>query len=236
MNLVSSLDRRFYPGVGRNWDDQLFRQCIETYIDDDSILLDLGAGSGIVEAMNFRCRVHRACGIDLDERVLANPFLDEAKVACGSSIPYLNNAFDVVIADNVLEHLEKPVDVFAEIVRVLKPGGVFLFKTPNRWHYVALIASLSPHWFHSFVNRWRGRPDSQFFPTLYRANSHDRISYCSALAGLTLDKLLYIDGRPEYLRFSWPTYLLGIAYQKLCNLSFLAPLRVGLIGVLRKPN
>jgi len=45
-----------------------------------------------------------------------------------------------------------------------------------------------------------------------------------------------IEGRPEYLRLAWPTYVLGAAYERLVNASELfAPGRVLLMGTLRKP-
>lgn len=236
MNLIAALDRHFYPEVERNWDDWLFRSCLDKFCKPNSVVLDLGAGSGIVASMNVRSTVRRVCGVDPDPRVLVNPFLDEARVANGSSIPYPSGTFDLVFADNVLEHLADPALVFKEVARVLKPDGRFLFKTPNRWHYVALVAALSPHWFHAFVNRWRGRPQSQFFPTLYRANSARQIKVAARHAGLSVQELRFFDGRPEYLRFSWPTYLLGIAYQRLVSgFPLLAPIRVGIIGSLRKP-
>ena len=45
-----------------------------------------------------------------------------------------------------------------------------------------------------------------------------------------------IEGRPEYLRFSAPTYLLGWLYERLVNqMPGLWRLRVLLIAELRKP-
>ena len=81
--------------------------------------------------MNFRGHARRLCGIDPDPRVAANPYLDEGQVGVGESIPYPDASFDVVFADNVLEHLPDPAAVFAAVTRVLRPGGVFLGKTPN---------------------------------------------------------------------------------------------------------
>ena len=98
-----------------------------------------------------------------------NPFLDEGRVSDASEIPYDSHQFDIVFSDNVLEHLEQPLDVFSEVARVLKPGGIFLFKTPNKWHYMPTIARLTPHRFHQFVNKIRGRAEADTFPTRYRA-------------------------------------------------------------------
>lgn len=46
-----------------------------------------------------------------------------------SSLP--DNAFDCVVAVEVLEHVEQDFAFVQEVYRVLKPGGVFLLSTPN---------------------------------------------------------------------------------------------------------
>jgi SAM-dependent methyltransferase len=131
---IEALDRRWYPGYAANWDDALFRERILLRISSQSRILDLGAGAGIVEQMNFRGVAGQVCGVDLDPRVTTNAFLDQAKIASGDAIPYGNEEFDLVFADNVLEHLSQPHSVFAEVYRVLRPGGWFLAKTPNRYY------------------------------------------------------------------------------------------------------
>lgn len=234
---IAWLDRKLYSTYGRNWDDLLFRRRILEELRPESSVLDLGAGAGIVEAMNFRGKVRRICGIDLDSRVVENPFLDEGRVADAGRLPYPNSSFDLVFADNVLEHLDRPEQVFSEVSRVLKGGGCFLFKTPNKTHYMPLIARLTPHRFHQFVNRLRGRDDSDTFPTRYKANSLACITQFAADAGLTVVQIHRIEGRPEYLRMTSPTYLLGAAYERLVNkFEFLAIFRVLLIGKLEKPG
>jgi ubiquinone/menaquinone biosynthesis C-methylase UbiE len=146
MGLAAVIDDYFYAGFQSNWDDLLFRQRVLKAIEPGMDVLDIGAGAGIVEAMNFRGLARRVCGVDLDPRVESNPFLDEGRVADASGIPYPDSSFDAVFADNVMEHLDEAKTVFAEIARVLKPGGTLLFKTPNRKHYMTLIARLTPYW------------------------------------------------------------------------------------------
>lgn len=48
-------------------------------------------------------------------------------------LPFPDQSFDVAFSDHVWEHLEHPLDALREIVRVLRPGGWFIFTTPNRW-------------------------------------------------------------------------------------------------------
>lgn len=237
MGLVAWVDRTFYPDYGKNWDDALFRTKIEAHLTPESIVLDVGAGAGIVEAMYFRGQVARICGIDLDPRVEENDKLDEGKLADAGKIPYDDALFDVVFADNVMEHLDEPKAVFAEIARVLKPGGVMLFKTPNRSHYVPLLARWTPLRFHQFINKLRGREAEDTFPTHYLANSQAQVTELAKQTGLNVLKIDRIEGRPEYLRLTFVTYLFGLLYERIVNAtSALSKWRVLLIAELRKPE
>src|SRR5689334_15843176 len=110
--LTHWMDARCYPSFKSNWDDDLFRAEVLSVLRPDHTLLDLGAGAGIVPQMNFRGMVARACGVDPDERVTRNPFLDDWRVGTGEALPYPDGIFDVVISDNVVEHLTRPARVF----------------------------------------------------------------------------------------------------------------------------
>ena len=235
-NVVNWLDERLYPQFPENWDDELFRTEILKVVSRESKVLDLGAGAGVVEQMNFRGRARRVCGIDPDSRVEENPYLDEAKIGQGESIPYADGTFDVVIADNVLEHLEHPKRVFREAARTLRPGGLFLVKTPNKWHYVPTLARCTPHWFHQLINRLRGRHDTDTFPTRYVANTPRALERLAALAGFEVREILLVEARPEYLRIAWPLYLLGWVYERVVNfVPGLSRFRVVMMAVLQKP-
>jgi SAM-dependent methyltransferase len=236
-SLVERLDRSLYPGQGRHWDDALLRQSILRHLLPESVVLDLGAGAGIVEQMLFKGRAARVCGIDLDPRVVDNPNLDEGRVADAGRIPYGDGEFDLVYADNLLEHLLHPLPVFREVARVLRRGGLFLFKTPNRNHYMPLIARVTPHRFHRYVNRKRGRAEVDTFPTHYRANTALELARLAAASGLVIERLGRVEGRPEYLRLAWPAYVVGALYERLVNSSeVFAAFRVVLLGELRKPH
>ncbi len=122
-----------------------------------------------------------------------------------------------------------------EVRRVLKPGGVFLFKTPNKTHYMPMIARLTPHRFHRFVNRLRGRAEVDTFPTLYRANTDRDVRALAEKSALGILRIERIEGRPEYMRFAWPIYLVGAAYERLVNaFALLARFRILLIVQLEK--
>ena len=232
------MDAKLYPNHTKNWDDVLFRERILSHLMQGATkdVLDLGAGAGIVSQMNFKGIAHRICGVDPDPRVTDNPYLDEGRVGYGESIPYGDDEFDVVFADNVFEHLPEPEKVFDEVFRVLRGGGVLLAKTPNKYHYMPTIARITHHRFHQWVNRLRGRDAVDTFPTRYLVNTPRDVRWFAEKTGFDVEVIDLIEGRPEYLRFSVLPYLGGWLYEKLVNVvPLLSKFRILLVVELRKP-
>jgi ubiquinone/menaquinone biosynthesis C-methylase UbiE len=60
--------------------------------------------------------------------------------ACALTIP--DSSFDVVISSECIEHVPDPKKALREIVRVLKPGGVIVVTTPNKFWYPILWLSV----------------------------------------------------------------------------------------------
>ena len=104
-------------------------------------------------------------------------------------------------------------EVFAEVHRVLKPGGRFLAKTPNKWHYMPLASQLIPFRFHHRVlRRVDSRAPEDMFPTRYRANSPGDVARLADRTGFRVHKAEVHDARPGYLAFNGATYLAGCLY------------------------
>ncbi len=217
--LTRWMDARLYPSYQDHWDDRRFRAYVLERLKSHDWMLDLGAGRGAVPEMDFRMHAKFLAAVDPDPVVLENPFVHEAKLLDLKTgrIPYPDNTFDVVIANNVLEHLRNPELTFGEISRVLKPGGLFLGKTPNKRHYVPTVARFTPLSVHGFVNRLRGRDMRDTFPTLYRCNTPETIATHASKTGFRVCDVALWEGRPEYLRLSALTYLAGFLYERLVN-------------------
>lgn len=72
------------------------------------------------------------CGIDGDRASLRiNDIIRNKIFSDISHLPFRNNVFDIVTANMVVEHVENPAVLLAEVNRVLRPGGVFIIRTPN---------------------------------------------------------------------------------------------------------
>jgi 2-polyprenyl-6-hydroxyphenyl methylase/3-demethylubiquinone-9 3-methyltransferase len=93
-------------------------------------LLDIGCGGGLLAP---HVAGYRHVGVDLSERALevAARHGVEPVLADAAALPFPDAAFDVVVAGEVLEHVEDLDRVVAEALRVLRPGGTVVCDTIN---------------------------------------------------------------------------------------------------------
>ena len=158
-------------------------------------------------------------GVDGDPGIRGNPSLDAAVVGDLSHLPFADRSFDLVFLRYVVEHLSRPLATFRELRRIMTPGAHLLLQTPNRYHYVAIGAMLTPSRFHAWFNERRGRAKEDTFPTRYRANDRRTLRKIAAGSGFNIIALEMIEPKPAYLFFSSLAYRVGIAYERLVNSS-----------------
>lgn len=93
-------------------------------------LLDVGCGGGLLAP---HVHGYRHVGVDLSETALAVAAEHgvEPVRADVAALPFDDERFDVVVAGEILEHVEDPEVVVAEALRVLRPGGTLVIDTIN---------------------------------------------------------------------------------------------------------
>ncbi len=92
-------------------------------------VLDIGCGLG--DMVRFR---KNTVGVDVNPRAVdycRSQGLD-VRLMQPDQLPFEERSFDGVILDNVLEHLEHPEPLLAEIRRILQPQGAFVVGVPGR--------------------------------------------------------------------------------------------------------
>jgi SAM-dependent methyltransferase len=229
------LRRLFYPPTFLGMFDR-FQEVINSYVPAGSVLLDAGCGRGRTFLYRRRLPSVRVVGLDISRHARDNPNVDSQVRGNLEALPLADASFDAVLSTHVVEHLAHPEAAFAEMARVLRPGGWLLLLTPNRRHYVPLLARLLPAGLQVAVNRHRGLGGHDVFPTLYRANTPADLRRLVRHAGLCLERLEAFETEPEYLAFHPLAYAAGVLYERLVNrYRALAPLRVNLLLVARKP-
>ena len=102
----------------------------------DSVLLDLACGGGLL-APHVAAKGHRHVGLDLSPTALPQA-RDHGVVPVRGDVlrlPFADEVADVVVAGEVLEHVQEPLELVSEACRVLRPGGVLVLDTiaATRW-------------------------------------------------------------------------------------------------------
>jgi SAM-dependent methyltransferase len=109
---------------------QLERSIAEAGPDATLDVLDVGCGTKPYASL-FDGRVRRYVGVD----AAPGPAVDV--VASAEALPCDAESFDCVLSSQMLEHVERPQRVLAEIHRVLRPGGIALVSTHGAIRYHA---------------------------------------------------------------------------------------------------
>jgi ubiquinone/menaquinone biosynthesis C-methylase UbiE len=155
----------------------------------DPLILDLGSGVG-----NFvvacRKRGLRAFGVEpdrigqgssLSSLQIAARRLDSAAFAAatGEQLPFADATFDLVVLDQVIEHVQNQTSVLNEALRVLKPTGAIYVACPNYLrfyepHYKVLFFPLLPKFLASFYLRMRRRDPVLLRQLTYTTNRRVR--------------------------------------------------------------
>lgn len=143
-------DTEYYPELLHSHTDiQRFEPYLSRIIHyaslNGSSVLDMGAGtSGLLLA----CQQHGAehlVGLEVEPvlhelaqlRLVGTGI--ESLLTDGETVLLPDASFDVIFSIHVIEHVVSPPRYLAEIVRLLKPGGVVLLSCPNR------LWPLEPH-------------------------------------------------------------------------------------------
>jgi SAM-dependent methyltransferase len=191
-------------------------------------VLDVGCGRGGVIELLWR-EAGLPVGVDPDLASLREHRAGVRRVCgLGEALPLAAGQFDLVLALWVLEHVARPDQLLAEVHRALRPGGRFLFLTPNARHPLLLFNRFSwafPAVQRLLVPRLYGRAEADTFRVRYQANTQPRLRQLAASARFVVDDLTTISD-PTYLAFNEPMFRLSTLLERLLPAS----LHVHLIG------
>ncbi len=157
-------------------------------------ILDVASGAGhLTAAVAERFPRATLYGIDysmtaVEKAVATYPTLT---FCCGDAydLPYRDRWFDLVLLNNVWEHVPDPLRLLAAVRRVLKPGGFVIVSTPSRYRFGNLVRVLL------------GRP------VLFMSRHH----VTEYTVGQVLEQFRYADMKAEAIDRPWsgPTYNLA---------------------------
>lgn len=220
--MTLSLDRQNayraqYRARHPNWRPatEVYEALIRQRVRPGTRVIDLGCGrGGVLEQLGDL--VAHPVGLDPDWLSLREhrlPNLPRA-AAFAAALPVRDSCADLIVCSWVLEHLADPVRVFAEIRRVLAPGGCFIFLTPNAASLIARLNRALRPFQQMLVPRLYGRAEADTFAVYYRANTPTQIAALAAGAGLRPELIRLIED-PTYLAFNPLMFRLSIALTRV---------------------
>jgi SAM-dependent methyltransferase len=201
---VQNAYRERYRAIRPGWKstgDQL-EAMVRSHVRPNSSVLDLGCGRGGVVELIWR-DVRLAAGVDPDAPSLSEHRSTAMPVVrgVGENLPFAGESFDLIVCLWVLEHLRQPLSTLREVHRVLRPGGHFIFVTPNGRNPMMLmnrIGKALPALQRHLVPRMYGRAEADTFPVQYRINTVSAIREQAAAARLDIYDLRVVPD-PTYL-------------------------------------
>ncbi|MEX2426070.1 MAG: class I SAM-dependent methyltransferase [Thermomicrobiaceae bacterium] len=128
-----------YPEWANTYGNYNPPRALVSYLDqlDRSLdILEVGSGGGYLLEDLWNRGFHNLTGSDITVTSMAEMnrrAIDVTVVgADAEALPFREGSFDVVISSDVIEHLPVVTSHLLDVRRVLRPGGRYLLKTPNR--------------------------------------------------------------------------------------------------------
>ena len=157
---------------------------IRAFLPPRSRILELGGGSGHQAAV-LSTWGHSVSSVDIAPPLSGRATFFPVLIYDGMTLPYNDEAFDVVFSSNVLEHVTNLPVLLKEIVRVIKSDGVVVHVLPSpAWRFWTSLT----HYVH--LARRAGR---ELFYHHAESNSGSHVSERDKDRGISL-KRIFLDG------------------------------------------
>lgn len=162
------------------------------------IVLDVGAGQDQF-GRRFAAQGARYVAVDLEREALSPGPGVGAVVGRGEHLPFGDGLADVVMSNNVMEHVTSPGDIAEEMLRVLKPGGL-LFISYTAWygpwggHETSPWHLVGGHYARRRFERKHGRPPkNRYGETMHAATVAGGLRWARRHPGVSM-----VEAAPRY--------------------------------------
>lgn len=203
----SGFAREGYAQVHATW--QHWMPWVRQEVGEGARWLDLGCAYGFLVEESRRAGF-RAVGLDASRFALSQASA-HAREAAGrvlqghaEALPFPDDAFDVVSAFDLLEHVPRPERLLAEAARVLRPGGLLLAATPDPIlfdrHEPTHVAERVPSWWVRELERLGFSVTHRFFQAEYNCELVARLegeAPAVSFDSFERDPVLSVQGTPQ---------------------------------------
>lgn len=130
--------------------EHVHRYLMAKQLAGDKDVLDIASGEGYGSAMLAEV-ARSVIGVDNSEEAIAHAertyLRENLKFRLGSceAIPLADAAVDLVVSFETIEHHDQHQAMIREIRRVLRPGGVLVVSSPDRYEYSVVTGYRNPY-------------------------------------------------------------------------------------------
>jgi SAM-dependent methyltransferase len=214
--------------------DDVYEGLVAHLVREECAWIDVGGGRdlfpsnpALARLLAGRCRT--LVGVDPSPNIRENPFVHE-RVCCPVEAYESAATFDLATLRMVAEHIERPAAAVAALARLVRPGGVVVVFTINRWAPVPVLTALVPFRLHHACKRVLWRTDeADTFPVAYRMNTRSQLARAFRAGGFRERSFAYLDDCRTFHRFPALNYLeltlwrvlhwVGAKYPETCLLG-----------------
>ena len=194
---------------------RILERSILDQVRAEDTVLDIGCGRTAPLLSTLKGRAKTLVGIDLVDFSVTEDGLDLINNSVSDMSAVRSESVDLSYSRSVMEHVEDADQAYAEISRVLRKRGRYIFLTPNFWDYASLISYLTPNRLHpAIVSYTEGRKHEDTFPAYYRSNTRGSIGRLSRRHGFAIEDFRYLGQYPSYFVFNKHLFWLGCKYDR----------------------
>lgn len=176
-------------------------------------VLDIGCGGGFMGSGFWQAQIAAAAGqvigVEPDAQAEPAPVFAQVLRQAFEDVLIEPASIDLAYAAMVIEHVARPMDFFAKLARVLRPGGVFWAFTVDRRHYFSWFSQMIEvlRLKEIYLDRVRGRKGDggaryENFPVHYRCNSPTALARLAgeafSMQSWSLHRVGQLDGYVPY--------------------------------------
>jgi 2-polyprenyl-3-methyl-5-hydroxy-6-metoxy-1,4-benzoquinol methylase len=207
-----------------SWKTQadIYKEEVKKYVTSESVILDIGCGHSTFMGDVYSV-AKMTIGQDPDQKALEENTIVKRKILgyLDSLSQLEDNSIDIITSSWVLEHLPDPDKLFRQIRRLLKPNGVFISLTPNKYSLITTISRSIPNQYHArLVKSMWGRAEEDTYPTFYKINTKVALKKYTLRHNLKIKKIKYLKDPTYYINSKGIIKLVNTAHHYLIPQKF----------------
>lgn len=208
--------------------DDWYEAVVAKLIVSGCLWIDVGGGRDVFPtnpelARNLAARCRSLVAMDPSDTLDDNEFA-HVQVKCRVEDYAGSEKFDVATLRMVAEHIDNVQATVGVLSRIVRPGGLVVIYTINKWSPVSAVSWLTPFFLHHWIKRlvW-GTNREDTFPVTYRMNTRKDLLRIFQGAGFQELDFRYLADCMVFHRFRWLHAVELSLWSVLCRMNWRYP-------------